>query len=252
MSSSLAALLAGSAAYTVRITHDSDPTVVKPVVVTTSKANVKSEKLVPSSAGSKSPVKVESKSAIKVETDGVPSPDVKREGSTLVLLQPGLYDARRFMMAWRHSKNRDEQITALSGYKGYDLRKDFGSQEINALFYAKHETVGISPGADRNAVRSAQRTAQGYVAGMPHPQERLVMDLQARERSVLEMMSAHLKVAQDESKPSAERSAAATAIREGEVFLRDLRAELSLMGFESAVSIAPETAPQMGVRHEVE
>lgn len=246
MSSSLTALLAGSTLYAVKLTKDNvvDQSAIPANVTTTSKANVTSSPLV-------KPGKVTGEQAAPVILAGQRADEEVAKGPAGLpgMLLPGTYDARRFMAVFRHAKDLTEKKVALSGYKGYDNRRDFASQEQEALFHVRRETVGVAAGLDRTTERSAKQTARGYVAGMPKPQERLVLDLQARERDVIAMMSEHQKVAQDMNLTPAQRHEARVAMGEGDKFLTALREELATLGFDES-SVAPEHASIQSVSHE--
>ena len=148
------------------------------------------------------------------------------------------------------SKVHNDQIIAMSGYKGYSYGESFASQETMALFHAKRETQGIQPGVDRTTVNNARRTAVGYVAGMPHPQERLALDLQAREREVVATKAAHFKASQDMNLTPVQRQEAREAMAEGDKFLTAIREELAGLGLDET-NEAPEYAPIGRVSHEV-
>jgi hypothetical protein len=244
MTTTLAALLAASATYTAPVAGTADPLAVPPPAAKPGTvkrtANVASAPLISDAA----PVKRGSKpapssNAATGEVKAAPRVAVEGEssGTLPITLVPGTFDARRFMAAWRHAKNRAEQVTALSGYKGFDFHQDFSSQERTAMFHVRRETVGIAPGMDRTAVRSAQHTAQGFVAGLPHPEIRLLQDLLAQERNVVATMSEHQKVAQDEKADVKDRAFSRNAIAQGTALLRAIREELTTMGAGDVVDV---------------
>lgn len=102
----------------------------------------------------------------------------------------GTLDAKAFMKAVRWAKTRDEIIAAIAGYVGYDNRRDFGSQDQAAKAKAQRELAGnkVVGGPTRSEERTAARSLQGFVAGMPHPAQRILLNLQARERAAAEAM----------------------------------------------------------------
>lgn len=258
MTTTLAALLAASATYTAPVAGTADPEVVKPAAPkgTTVKvtANTASVPLMAGSAPVKRAAKASPSSNV-ASVKGEVAPRVRVEGepsgSLPTTLIPGTYNAVRFMQVWRNARTRSEQVTALSGYKGFDFHLDFSSQERTAMFHVKRETVGIVPGLDRTVIRSAQHTAEGFVAGMPHPEVRLLQDLLAQERNVVAAMSEHQKLAQDESKPVQDRAIARNAIAQGTALLTAIRSELKGLGFDE-VSEAPEYAITQAVHHDEE
>lgn len=86
-------------------------------------------------------------------------------------------------------EERNDIICAIHAYIGYDNRRDFGSQEQEARSKAQRELRGEKfTGPSREELRAASKSAAGFVHGMPKPSQRILLDLQARERSVAEAM----------------------------------------------------------------
>ena len=89
------------------------------------------------------------------------------------------------IMALHPNEVRNDQIKAIHAYCGYDNRRDFGSQDLEARAKAMRDLRG-APKVTEN--KSPSRSVAGFVAGMPKPSHRILLDLQARERSVAEAM----------------------------------------------------------------
>lgn len=85
-----------------------------------------------------------------------------------------------------HNSQRDDLIKAIDAYIGYDSRKDFASQELNARSQAAREIRKargeLFHGPDRHEIRMAQASLSGYVAGMPDNRTKDLANLEARER----------------------------------------------------------------------
>lgn len=80
---------------------------------------------------------------------------------------------------------RNDQVKAIHAYCGYDNRRDFGSQDLEARAKAQRELRGAPKTVE--VVKPSQSVA-GYVAGMPKPSQRILLNLQARERAAAEAM----------------------------------------------------------------
>lgn len=89
------------------------------------------------------------------------------------------------------SKVREDLICAIHAYVGYDNRRDFGSQDVEARAKAQRELRGgVVPGPTREEKRAAERSLSGFVAGMPTPAHRILLNLQAREQAAADAMLA--------------------------------------------------------------
>ena len=87
------------------------------------------------------------------------------------------------------SKVRDDIIKAIHAYCGYDVSRDFGSQDIEARAKAQRELRGTPvAGPSREEQRAASRSLAGYVKGMPLPSQKLLANLRAREQAAAEAM----------------------------------------------------------------
>jgi hypothetical protein len=105
----------------------------------------------------------------------------------------GYYDAKGFIVALRKAKSRDEQIAVIAGYRGYDPKLDFGSNEYRAKSQALRE-LRPEPKAPASGVIA---TVKGYVAGMPNDHAKRVKDLLARERLAADAIVEHEALAKD-------------------------------------------------------
>lgn len=125
-----------------------------------------------------------------------------------VLLNTGeKLDAEQFIMAMRNAgkrrvegksglvfdKNheRTDQIQAIASYCGYDNTANFGSQQQAAMAKAQSEMrakrgIVLVVGPSREERKAAERSMTGFVHGMPVPQQRIVLDLQARAQAAAE------------------------------------------------------------------
>jgi hypothetical protein len=84
--------------------------------------------------------------------------------------------------------SRDAMIQAISAYCGWDVAKDFGTQDVAARLKAQRE---IQP---RPINPRPTLTLAGLVAGMPDFRQKAIADLQGRERCAVEAMLAFSKV----------------------------------------------------------
>ena len=141
----------------------------------------------------------------------------------------GTYDARGFLAAWRKARTRDEQIAALAGYQGFDPKLPLGEQEFHARSLAMREIRGPidTSGPSRAEIRSASRSIQGFVAGMPDGTARQIGDLMAREKLAAEALAGFLKDAADPSKTEAERKLAQGMAAVEEARIGEIRKDLA-------------------------
>jgi hypothetical protein len=103
-------------------------------------------------------------------------------------------------------KVRDDIIRAIHAYCGYDTRRNFGSQDIEARAKAQRELRGgVAPGPTREEQRAAARTMLGFVAGMPDDTARFLQNLLAREVTSAEALIQHEKDAADPKRSTADR-----------------------------------------------
>lgn len=109
----------------------------------------------------------------------------------MTLPEKGTLDARAFILAVRRAKTRTETIQAIAAYCGYSQNGDFGSQDQAARAKAQREIRNEQyTGPSRAEQRAAAKSATGFVAGMPKPAQRILLNLQARERAAVEAMLA--------------------------------------------------------------
>lgn len=139
----------------------------------------------------------------------------------------GYYDAKGFIVALRNAKTRDEQIACIAGYRGYDPKLDFGSNEYRAKSMAQRE---LNPAikAPASGVRIAA-SVRGYVAGMPDEHAKRVLDLIARHKLAIDTAMDFEKI----------------AITAEAQDLRDYNNALALLERERAASIQAQLA-EMG------
>lgn len=118
--------------------------------------------------------------AVQVDKPTTPSPNA---AMAVAKLPPaGTLGAKGFIMMMNRAKSRDEKIVAIASYVGYDVAGDFATQEMAASAKAKGEIRPVqATGPSREETKTAQRSAKGYVAGMPDNQRKLVQDLLGRE-----------------------------------------------------------------------
>jgi len=88
------------------------------------------------------------------------------------------------------TKVRDDIIKAIHAYCGYDMSRDFGSQDTAARAQASREASGkvIVVGPSREEVKAANRSLTGFIHGMPLPAQKLLANLRAREQATAEAM----------------------------------------------------------------
>lgn len=129
-------------------------------------------------------------------------------------------DANTFMSKMRKARDRNEQIQAIMEYTGKDrttVSSNFGTFDQESRARAMREIRGVNTaGPSRAEQRQAERSAAGFVAGMPKPQQRIVLDLQARAVSLAE--------SRDNAKTDAERA-------QYQTLLNATNEALSQMGF---------------------
>lgn len=114
----------------------------------------------------------------------------------------GTYDAVSFTLAMRNAGKRvtsngkpiydaslvrEDQIKAIAGYIGYTLSDNFGTQELRAKMAAQRTMVPVKAGVERSSLPSVQ----GFVSGLPDHNQRLIQDLQGRERLAVDAMVDH-------------------------------------------------------------
>lgn len=160
------------------------------------------------------------------EKPATPSPNGAVVG--VKLPAAGTIGAKAFLLMMRSAKDRSEKMIAIASYIGYDGRQDFAPQEMTAMAQAKRE---ISPvkvtGPSREEIRQAQRSAVGYVAGMPDALKRTVQDLLGREQFAVDAREDHLRDSKDEKLSAAERQLALGLAQLEEERLVQIRADLA-------------------------
>jgi hypothetical protein len=181
----------------------------------------KKGRTVQAKAGAPSP-KAESPAA-KPET---PSPNGSKPG--VALPAAGTLSAKGFVMMMNRVKSRDEAICAIAGFIGYDTRLSFGENEMAAKQAAKGALRPVSAeGPTRAEQREANRSAKGYVAGMPDALKRTVQDLLGREQLAVDTRQEHVRDARNHERPIAQRKLSIGLARLENERLVQIRADLA-------------------------
>ncbi len=143
---------------------------------------------------SKSAAPIHNPNAGKSMTPGITLPErntLDAKGFLLAMRNAGKRPNDKGLMVVHPNEVRNDQIKAIHAYCGYDNRGDFGSQDQAARAKAQRELRGEKfAGPSREEQRAASRSVAGFVAGMPKPQQRIVLDLQARAVSLTDAMLA--------------------------------------------------------------
>lgn len=155
-----------------------------------------------------------------------PSPNGKVVG--VALPQAGSIGAKAFIMMMNRAKSRDEKIVAIAAYIGYEIGGDFATQEMKAHAKAKGEIRPVNAsGPSREEIKTAQRSAKGYVAGMPDGTRKLVQDLMGRLQLALDTRNELVRGARDHSRPMSARKLSIGLARLESERLVQIRAELA-------------------------
>jgi hypothetical protein len=155
-----------------------------------------------------------------------PSPNGKAASPKLPAA--GTIGAKAFLLMMRGAKSRDEKISAIAAFVGYDGRQDFAAQEMAATAKAKGQICPVkADGPSREEIRSAQRSAQGYVAGMPNNQRKLVQDLLGRENLAVHTRNDHVRDARDHKRSMSARKLSIGLARLEAERLIQIRADLA-------------------------
>lgn len=155
-----------------------------------------------------------------------PSPNGKVVG--VALPQAGSIGAKAFIMMMNRAKGRDEKIVAIAAYIGYEVGGDFATQEMAAHAKAKGEIRPVqATGPSREEIKTAQRSAKGYVAGMPDGTRKLVQDLMGRLQLALDTRNELVRDSRDRSRPMAARKLAIGKARIEQERMLQIRADLA-------------------------
>lgn len=155
-----------------------------------------------------------------------PSPNGSR--AVVALPAAGTIGAKAFIMMMNRAKGRDEKIIAIASYVGYQTAGDFATQEMGAMTQAKGEISPVkATGPSREEIRSAQRSATGYVAGMPDGLKRTVQDLLGRENLAVSTRNDHVRDARNHERPMAARKLSIGLARLESERLVQIRADLA-------------------------
>jgi hypothetical protein len=164
--------------------------------------------------------------AAPAEKPAAPSPN----GVVPVVTLPvaGTIGAKAFIMMMNRAKDRDEKVAAIAAYVGYDGKLSFAEQEMAANAKAKGEIRPVvASGPSREEIKTAQRSAKGYVAGMPDALRKTVQDLLGREQYAVDAREAHLRDSKDENRSEAERTLALGQAQLEEERLVQIRKDLA-------------------------
>lgn len=159
---------------------DEDPTVVTVV----RNAPTKEKKV----KASKSAAPIHDPNAGKSMTPGITLPErntLDAAGFLQAMRDAGKRKTEEGKPIFQPNEVRNDQIKAIHAYCGYDNRQNFGSQDQAARSKAQRELRGAPKAAE---VTAPSRSVAGYVAGMPQPSHRILLNLQARERAAAEAM----------------------------------------------------------------
>lgn len=126
---------------------------------------------------------------------------------------------------------RNDLICAIHAFVGYDNRRDFGSQDIEARAKAQRDLRGVAPGPTREEKRAASRSVGGFVAGLPDHKVRALANLRAREVAAVEAMLDHEKAANDAQRSTADRLLSQGLADVERDRIAHIRADIAAMGF---------------------
>jgi hypothetical protein len=128
---------------------------------------------------------------------------------------------------------RNDQIKAIHAYCGYDTHGTFGGQEMLATAKANRELSGkpIVVGPSREELKSAARSAAGFVHGLPDYKQRALLNLQGREREAVDAMIQHVKDARNKSRPIFDRKLSIGLARVEKERLEQIRSDIRGMRF---------------------
>jgi len=105
-------------------------------------------------------------------------------GPTIELPAMGTLDAGGFQLAMRRATDDDAKRKALAGFCGVNMGKPLGPQIDAADMKARRELrpIMVDPSEPFKAIiRPIAPSVQGFIAGMPRPEERLMAQIKALE-----------------------------------------------------------------------
>jgi hypothetical protein len=158
-----------------------------------------------------------------------PKAEINLKAAGPVLPKAGTIDAKGFFKMMRSASSRENQMTAVAAYIGYDFAKDLGSQVFNATQRAKSEICPIDPNKVVSRAEKAQlsATVKGYVSGLPDGTRKLVQDLAGRERLAVDTRKDLVTASQQsECTPEQRETLLAQALLEEERLVQ-IRADLA-------------------------
>ena len=110
-------------------------------------------------------------------------------------LTPGSIDAGEFMKRWRNATDRNDKITAIQLFIGYNHSGSFSTNEMNALSAVRKARQSSHPVTAAPSVQGYQeqqaKETTVYVAGLPDGRARRLADLEAREAMAADAMCQH-------------------------------------------------------------
>ncbi len=166
--------------------HNVEPTIVQTVVGRNLPKPERKSKVAKSAAPIHDP------NAGKSMTPGISLPErntLDAKGFLQAMRDAGKRVSAEGKPVFQPNEVRNDQIKAIHAYCGYDNRLNFGSQDQAARAKAMRELRGVQvTGPSREEQRNAARSVAGFVAGMPKPSQRILLNLQARERAAAEAM----------------------------------------------------------------
>lgn len=133
-------------------------------------------------------------------------------------------NAKGFIVAIRNARSRDEKISAIASYCGYNHKEQFGDQELAAMMRAKRELNPIAVSTEKKAPLRA-----GYVKGLPDRSSTLLGDLLGREKLAVEARSAEVCQARNRSLSWEERHYHMAKARIENSRILNIRQEINLL-----------------------
>lgn len=161
----------------------------------------------------------------------IPSASRPKDPSMALLLPPkGSLEAKGYLYAMRHGKDRNEKIQAIAAFIGWDPSLNFGAQEATANRQAARDIHGPVKPASPLSSREAGKSLTGYVSGMPDMTQRKVSHLLAQEREIVDLMLSHQKDSEDMTRSENERTLSLGLAQVEEQRLEHIRNELARLG----------------------
>lgn len=131
-------------------------------------------------------------------------------------------NAKGFMVAIRNARSRDEKISAINSYCGYNHAAQFADQELAATMQAKREINPI-----KIVETEKKRVSTGYVKGLPDTVNRRIQDLLGREKLTVEQRSDDVRQARNKDLSWEERHFHMAKARQENTRLLHIRQEIN-------------------------